>query len=60
MPKETWGLLLKVLSSSVLISFAIKYGGSWLPLAANPISALTLILLPTLVMLAMFAWRGFP
>ncbi|MDJ1175103.1 hypothetical protein [Roseofilum capinflatum] len=60
MTQDTWGLLLKVLSTSVLISVAIKYGGSWLPLGATSISALTLILLPTLVMLAIFSGRGFP
>lgn len=60
MQKETWGLLLKVLSASLLISLAIKYGLSWLPLAATSINALILILLPTLAMLVIFAWRSFP
>ncbi|MDJ1168325.1 hypothetical protein PMG71_02670 [Roseofilum sp. BLCC_M154] len=60
MQKETWGLLLKVLSASLLISWGIKYGLSWLPLAATSINALILILLPTLAMSIVFAWRGFP
>lgn len=60
MQKETWGLLLKVLSASFLISLAIKYGGSALPLGATSINALILILLPTLTMLVIFAWRSFP
>jgi len=60
MEKETWELLLKVLSASLLMAVTIKYGASGLPLPPTPISALILILSPTLAMVVIFAARGFP
>lgn len=49
--------ILKVLGLSVLLSFAIKYGGPFLPTAATPINAWVAVLVPPSVMAIALVWR---
>jgi hypothetical protein len=47
----------KVLILSAGISALIKYGGSSLPVAATPVNALAIALIPAIVMAIVLVWR---
>ncbi len=49
--------ILKVLGASALISIAIKYGGAYLRLQPTPLTALILVLAPSLLMAIAFGVR---
>lgn len=51
------GFIVKVVLLSTALSFLIKYGGLLLPIAPNPIYALTAISLPFLMVAIALAWR---
>jgi uncharacterized membrane protein len=56
--KDISGFLLKVIVGSTLISFAIKYAGPFLPIAANSFNALIIALLPSILLGIALAWRS--
>lgn len=49
--------ILKVLGLSVLLSFAIKYGGPFFPTAATSTNAWVAVLVPPSLMAIALAWR---
>jgi hypothetical protein len=51
------GFVLKVTGLSIALSIAIKYGGPWLPVAANTPTVLGAIVLPSLVMAIVLGGR---
>jgi membrane protein implicated in regulation of membrane protease activity len=51
------GFILKVVLLSIGLSFLIKYGGIFLPIAPKPIYALVAIFLPFLMLAIALGWR---
>ncbi len=51
------GFVLKVVFLSAILSFSIKYGGKFTPLTSTTFDALILVLLPTLILSLILAWR---
>ncbi|MBF2002957.1 MAG: hypothetical protein IGS50_07585 [Synechococcales cyanobacterium C42_A2020_086] len=51
-------VILKVMLASLALAVAIKYGGPMLPIPASAPVALTLVLLPTLLMGIALVWRA--
>ena len=51
------GFVLKVVFLSAILSFLIKYGGKFTPLTSTTLDALILVLLPTLILSLILAWR---
>jgi hypothetical protein len=51
------GLLFKLLVVSTGISVAVKYGGGYLPIAATNLTALILVLSPTILLALALGWR---
>lgn len=49
--------ILKVLFASLLLSVAIKFGGPYLAIAPTPVTALILVLSPSLTIAIAFLWR---
>lgn len=46
--------IIKIIFISTLLSFLIKYGGRLLPIEANNILALTVVLLPSFLLMLIF------
>ena len=55
---ESVGLLAKVVLLSLGISLAIKYVGPFIPIPATSGVALTLVLLPCIIMMGLLGWRA--
>ena len=55
---EAIGLLAKVLLLSLGISLVIKYIGPFVPIPATSGVALTLVLLPCIIMMGLLGWRA--
>ncbi|MEB3231963.1 MAG: hypothetical protein VKJ64_13210 [Leptolyngbyaceae bacterium] len=55
--QQSIGLMGKVMGLSLAISLAIKYLAPFLPIPATDGTALTLVLLPTIVMAGLLGWR---
>ncbi len=51
------GFIGKILFFSTIISISIKYGGQLIPLAPTNSIALTIVLLPSLVVALTLSWR---
>jgi hypothetical protein len=51
------GFVVKVVLLSTALSFLIKYGGIFLPIAPKPIYALAAISLPFLLLAIALGWR---
>ena len=51
------GFMLKVLLLSAILSFAIKYGGKFIPLTDGTFDALILVLSPTIILSLILGWR---
>jgi hypothetical protein len=51
------GLILKVLVVSILVSFAIQYGGPLLPITPTTATVLIAVLSPTILMVVALGWR---
>ncbi len=52
------GFILKVFLASTFLSFAIKYGGIYLPVQGNTPTALIAVLTPSILMAVLFVMRG--
>jgi glucose-6-phosphate-specific signal transduction histidine kinase len=52
------GFIIKVFALSTLISIAIKYGGSYLPIAETNTTALIVVLLPSILMAIALGWQS--
>lgn len=55
---ESIGLLAKVLLLSLGISLVIKYVGPLVSIPATPGVALTLVLVPCIIMMGLLGWRA--
>lgn len=53
--KEQFLFIIKLIVASTLLSILVKYGGRLLPISANNTLALTVVLLPSLL-LGLFLW----
>lgn len=51
------GFVIKVFLFSIVLSFAIKYGGPYLPVAGTTMTALVAVLSPTILMAIALGWR---
>ena len=51
------GFVLKVLFLSAILSFLIKYGGKFMPIASTTLDTLILVLSPTLILSLILGWR---
>lgn len=51
------GVIVKVILMSWALAIAIKYGGPYLPLTANPQIALVAVWLPSIIVGLILAWR---
>ena len=51
------GFIVKVLAISAAIAILIKFGGPSLVIPATPAIALTIVLLPTVIMAIALGWR---
>jgi hypothetical protein len=56
--KDISGFLLKVIIGSTLISFAIKRFGPSLPLEANSLNAITIVMLPSILLALALVWQS--
>lgn len=52
------GFIVKVTAISAGVAILIKFGGPRLAIPATPAIALTIVLLPTIVMAIALGWRG--
>lgn len=52
------GFIAKVIGLSVVLAIAIKYGGPLLPVTGTTVNVLIAVLLPTVVMAGILAWRA--
>jgi hypothetical protein len=50
--------IIKILFLSTLISVVIKYGGRFLPIPPTTLTALILVLLPTIIIAFALIWRN--
>jgi len=55
--KDRAVFILKILIVSWLLSVLIKYGGEYLPLEPTTATALTIVLMPSLVIGLILGWR---
>ena len=51
------GFIFKVLLLSAILSFAIKYGGKFIPVTDGTFNALTIVLSPTIILSLILGWR---
>jgi hypothetical protein len=51
------GLIIKILLLSIALSLLIKYGGRYLSLEATTTTALTVVLLPSMIIGLILGWR---
>ncbi len=51
------GLIVKILLLSIALSLLIKYGGQYLFLEATTTTALTIVLLPSVIIGLILGWR---
>ncbi|MGJ3245995.1 MAG: hypothetical protein ACFE0I_07980 [Elainellaceae cyanobacterium] len=51
------GFILKILGISTLGAIAIKYGGPYLNIPATPVTAILIVLLPSMIMAVLLSWR---
>ena len=51
------GLIVKILLLSIALSLLVKYGGRYLFLEATATTALTIVLLPSIIIGLILGWR---
>lgn len=49
--------LFKILIFSLILSVSIKYGGRYVPLQPTNVTALTIVLMPSLIIGLILGWR---
>ncbi len=51
------GFILKIVLLSAILSFLIKDGGKFLPITSTNLTAIIVVLLPTLILSLILGWR---
>ncbi|HHP7246097.1 MAG TPA: hypothetical protein ACFE0H_15570 [Elainellaceae cyanobacterium] len=51
------GFILKILGISTIAAIAIKYAAPYLNIPATPATAISIVLLPSMIMAVLLSWR---